>query len=69
MGCCHLQDVLHVAAARIARSNRVRTASQGHLSCSLTKFYYRLDLGVKSMHMNRLVILRVCNKSNTVEPY
>ena len=65
---CHTQNVFYIASARVGGSNRVRAGGQSHLSRGLTEFYYNLNFGIESMHMNRLVILRVSDKSNSVEP-
>jgi len=64
-----VQYVLHVAAAGITGPNRIHPASQGDLSCGFAKIYYDFNLGIESVHMNGLVILRIRDKSHSVKPY
>jgi hypothetical protein len=69
IGCRDLQDVFHIGATCIPRSNRVGAVSQSDLSSAFPKFNNGFDLGIKPVDMNRLVILRIRDKSNSIEPY
>ena len=65
----HLQDVLYVAATGLSRSNCVDAVSECDFSRRFSKFDYHFNFGIKSVHMKWLVILRIGDKSYSVETY
>lgn len=64
----NLQNMLHVTAAGTRGPNRIRAIGQCNFSCGFTQCDNHFRLRVKPMHVDRLVILRVSDKSNALEP-
>jgi hypothetical protein len=63
------QNMLHIAATRIARPYRVIPIRQSNLSAMpFTKFHDYFGLCIESVHMARIMIFRICNKPNPIEP-
>ena len=66
---CYQQDVLHVAAARISWSHSITSVRLCNLSPGfIAKFHDHFNLGIEPMYMMRLVVFRIRDKSNSVEP-
>jgi hypothetical protein len=64
-----LQDVLHIAATRIARPYRVVPIGQCDFSVRpVAEFHDDLSLSIKSVHVTGLMVLRVGYKTNTIKP-
>jgi hypothetical protein len=64
-----LQDVLHIAATRIAGPYRVVPICQSNFSVGpIAKFHNYFRLRIESMHMARLMIFRIREKPNAIEP-
>jgi hypothetical protein len=65
----NLQNVLHVAPPGVAGPHGIAAIRLRHVSSrARTKLNNDLCLGVKPMHVAWLVVLRVRNKTNAVEP-
>src|ERR1035437_5892007 len=62
------QYVLHIAPFGTSRPCSVPSISQCNRFVSLTKFHDGLRLRLESMHMAGLVVLRICEEANAVEP-
>lgn len=69
VGRCNSQHMLNIAAACSRGSNRVRAIGKCYFSNGLAEFNNRFDFRIESVYVNGLVILRIRDKSNSLEPY
>jgi hypothetical protein len=65
----YLQDMLYVAATGVSWPYGIAAACLSNFSArAAAKFYDNLSLCIEPVHMARLVVFRIRNKSNTVKP-
>ena len=63
------QDVLHIAPARVSWSYRIAPIRPRNLAHgSIAKLHDYFNLCIKSVHMARIMIFRIRNKPNPIEP-
>ena len=64
---CNLQNMLHIAATCISRSNCIVALSQRNLSSGFPQLNNYFHFGIKAMGVSRFMILRVSDKSNSLK--
>ena len=66
---CHSQDVLHIAAARIAGPYSIASIRPRNLFLRFdVEFHDNFSLRIESMHVAGLMIFRVRDKPYAIEP-
>ena len=69
MLCRYLQDVLYIAAARISGPYSIASIRTRNLLLRfVAEFHHDFSLRIESMHVAGLMILKVRDKPNTIEP-
>lgn len=69
MSSSYLENVPNVPTACIGRTNSIVPRGQVHFARAFSEFKDCFRLRIEPMHMHRNMVLRISDKSNSLEPY